>query len=204
MLNRRFAMISTVFVILLLPPIAMQRSEAGYGVQSKRPPSDPRQASVDERIVGAWRGTIQGKTYFLHIGRGNIVGQFNWMELALIHQGKKQTFYLHHKTGFAATVGKGNFFHIADTSKRLNQLRDVKMEELISSVGRYDVYKYDVTQGYLDVWPADQNFVKEAIKAGKIKGNAATIDDTPGNLNRFIESSGAKLFGKPIRFVRVE
>jgi hypothetical protein len=75
MSNDRFPVLSIAFVILLLPGFGMQRSEAGYGVASKHPPSDPRQASVDERIVGVWRATIQDKTYYLHIGTGNIVAE---------------------------------------------------------------------------------------------------------------------------------
>ena len=86
----------------------------------------------------------------------------------------------------------------------ITQLRGSKPEELISSVDRYDILKFDVTEEYLDVWSADQKFIRAAIEAGKIKGTGATIDDTTENLARFIESSGAKLWGRKIRYTRVK
>ncbi len=202
--HQRFAAFGIAFGILLLPGFAMPPVEAGLGLESKRPPSDPHQARVDERLIGAWRAVIQDKTYFLHIGKGNIVGQCNWMELALVNQGEKQSFYVHHKVGFASTVGGNSFFSIADTTKRLNQLRNSTTKELTSSVGRYDIFKYAVTPEFLDVWAAKQEVVKAAVNAGAIKGASATIDDTTDNLIRFIESSALKLFLKPVRFVRVK
>jgi hypothetical protein len=63
------------------------RAEADYGVESTRPVSDPHQASIDDRPVGTWRAVIQEKTYYLHVGTGNIVGQSNWMELVLVNPG---------------------------------------------------------------------------------------------------------------------
>ena len=72
-------------------------AKADLGVESKCPLSDPHQAKIDERTVGTWRAVIQEKTYFLHVGIGNVVGQSNWMELVLVNPGEKPTFYLHHK-----------------------------------------------------------------------------------------------------------
>ena len=203
MLDRRFTLSLIALVSLLLPGFAM-RAEADYGVESNRPLSDPSQAKIDERPVGTWQAVLDGKTYFLHAGTGNIVGQSNWMELVLVHPGEKPSFYLHHKIGFACTIGETSFFNVANLSVLISQLRDSKPEELTSSVERYDIFKYDVTEDYLDVWPADQNFVREAIEAGKIKGSGTTIDDTTENLIRFIESSTEKLWGKNVRYTRVK
>jgi hypothetical protein len=86
----------------------------------------------------------------------------------------------------------------------ITQLRGSKLEEITSSVDRYDILKYDVTEEYLDVWAADQKLVRAAIEAGKIKGTGATIDDTTENLARFIKSSGAKLWSKKVRYTRVK
>lgn len=180
------------------------RAEADYGVESIRPLSDPLQAKVDQRPVGTWRTIIDNKQYFLHAGTGNIVGKSNWMELVLVHPGEKPSFYLHHKIGFVTTIGQTSFFNTANMSVLPSQLRGLTPQELTSSVQRYDVFKYEVTEDCLDVWAADQKFVREAIEAGKIKGNGATIDDTAENLARFIESSVAKLWGKKVRYTRVK
>ena len=203
MSHRWFTLSWTTLAILLLPGFAM-RAEADYGVESKRPLSDPRQAKIDERPVGTWRTIIKGKQYYLHAGTGNIVGKSNWMELVLVHPGEKPSFYLHHKIGFASTIGDQSFFNVANLSVLISQLRGSKTEELTSSIDRYDILKYDVTEDHLDVWAADQKFVRAAIKAGTIKGTDATIDDTTENLIRFIESSAPKLFTNKVRYTRVK
>jgi len=204
MSQRRFALSLMALAILMLPGFGM-RAEADYGVESKRPLSDPGKAKIDERPLGTWRATIQNKPYYLHVGTGNIVGKSNWMELVLVNSGEeKPAFYLHHKIGFASTLGDQRFFHVANLSVLVSQLRGSKTEDLKSAVERYDILKYDVTEDHLDVWPADQKVVRAAIETGKIKGTGATIDDTPEALIRFIESSGATLWGNKIRYTRVK
>ncbi len=197
------ALSSVALVSLLLAGPAMQ-ARADYGVESNCPLSDPRQAAIDERPVGTWRAVINDKTYYLHAGTGNIVGQSNWMELVLVHPGEKPAFYLHHKIGFTCTIGEMNFFNVANMSIPIPQLRGSTPEKLTSAVVRYDIFRYDVAEDQLDVWPADQKFVRAAIEAGTIKGSGATIDDTRENLIRFIESSAAKLWGKKVQYTRVE
>ncbi len=203
MLHRRFTLSLIALLSLLLPGIGMQ-AKADLGVESNRSLSDPHQAKIDERTVGTWRAVIKEKTYYLHVGTGNVVGQSNWMELVLVNPGEKPTFYLHHKIGFPCTVGENSFFNIANLSVLISQLRGSATKDLMSSVGRWDIFKYDVTEEYLDVWAPDQNFVREAIKAGKIKGTEASIDDTTENLIRFIESSAPRLFVKKVRYTRVK
>jgi len=203
MLHRRFTLSLIALVSLLLPGFGM-RAQADLGVESSCPLSDPHQAKIDERTVGTWRAIIKEKTYYLHVGTGNVVGKSNWMELVLVNPGEKPTFYLHHKIGFPNTIGENSFFNIANLSMLISQLRGSKTEDLMSSVGRWDIFKYDVTEEYLDVWAPDQDFVRESIKAGKIKGTDASIDDTTENLIRFIESSAPKLFVKKVRYTRVK
>ncbi len=203
MLRRRFTLSLIALASLLLLGFGM-RAEADYGVESKCPLSDPHQATIDDRPMGTWRAVIQEKTYFLHVGTGNIVGQSNWIELVLVNPGDKPTFYLHHKVGFPSTVGKTSFFNVANMSVLISQLRGSKTEELVSSVERYDILKYEITEDHLDVWPADQKVVRAAIEAGEVKGTDATIDDTAENLIRFLEESAAKLWGNKIRYTRVK
>ena len=103
MLRRQFTLPLIALGSLLLPGFGT-RAEADLGLESDRPLSDPHQAEIDERAVGTWRAIIQEKTYYLHVGIGNVVGQSNWMELVLVNPGEKPTFYLHHKIGFPTTV----------------------------------------------------------------------------------------------------
>jgi hypothetical protein len=203
MSHSRFTLSWIVLGSLLLAGFAL-RAEADYGVESKRPLSDALKAEVDAGPVGTWRTIIDGKQYFLHAGTGNIVGKSNWMELVLVHAGEKPSFYLHHKIGFVSRIGDQRFFNQASLPVLITQLRGSKPEELTSSVDRYDILKYDVTEEYLDVWSANQKFVRAAIETGKIKGTGATIDDTTENLTRFIKSSGDKLWSKKVRYTRVK
>ena len=203
MLQRRFTLSLIALATLLLPGFGM-RAQADLGVESNRPLSDPHQATIDERTVGTWRAIIKEKTYYLHVGTGNIVGQSNWMELALVNPGEKPMFYLHHKIGFPSKIGEDSFFNIANLSVLISQLRGSTTEDLMSSVGRWDIFKYDVTEDYIDVWAPDQEFVREAIKTGAIKGTDASIDDTTENLIHFMESSAPKLFVNQVRYTRVK
>jgi hypothetical protein len=119
MLPRRFTLSLLALVTLLLPGFGM-RAKADLGVESRGPLTDPHQAKIDERTVGTWRAVIQEKTYYLHVGTGNIVGQSNWMELVLVNPGDKPTFYLHHKIGFPSAIGESNFFNMANLSVQLS------------------------------------------------------------------------------------
>lgn len=203
MLHRRFILSLIALASLLLPGFGMW-AQADLGVESSCPLSDPHQATIDERTVGTWRAVIKEKTYYLHVGTGNVVGQSNWMELVLVNPGEKPTFYLHHKIGFPCTVGENSFFNIANLSVLVSQLRGTKTEDLMSSVARWDIFKYEVTDEYLDVLAPEQNIVRAAIKEGKIKGTDASVDDTVENLIQFIESSAPKLFVKKVRYTRVK
>lgn len=202
MLHRRVTL-SLIPLLSLLLGFAL-RAEADYGLASNCSLSDPRQATIDERVVGTWRAVIDGKTYYLHVGTGNIVGESNWMELVLVNQGEKPSFYLYHKIGFPSTIGDQSFFNVANVSVQVSQLRGSKPEELMSAVARYDIFKYELAEDYLDASTADQKFVRESIEAGKIKGTGENIDDSMENLIRFIESSAPKLWGKKVRYTRVK
>ena len=203
MFHRQFTLFFVALVGLLLPGFVMQAA-ADPGMESKCPLSDPHQAKIDDRTVGTWRAVINEKTYFLHVGAGNVVGKSNWMELVLVNPGDKPTFYLHHKIGFPSKVGEHSFFNTASLSVLVSQLRGTTTEDLTSAVDRWDILKYDVTEEYMDVCAPDQKLVREAIKAGTIKGTDAIVDDTTENLIHFLESSAPKLFVKKIRYTRVK
>lgn len=180
------------------------RAKADYGVESRRPLSDPQKAKIENRAVGTWRATLEGKQYYLHAGTGNIVGKSDWMELVLVHPGEKPAFYVHHKIGFVSVIGEQGFFNVANLSVLPTQLRGSKPEELAAAVERYDILKYEVNGDTMEIWAADQKFVKAAIEAGKIKGHGATIEDSTENLVRFIESSPPALWGNKFTYTRVK
>ena len=203
MMHQKFTLASIALVSLQLLGFAMM-AKADYGVESRRPLSDPQKAKIDNRPVGTWRAILDGKQYFLHAGTGNIVGKSDWMELVLVHPGEKPLFYLHHKIGFVSVIGGQNYFNVANLSVQTTQVRGSKPEELAAAVERYDILKYEVNGDTMDIWQADQKFVRAAIEAGKIKGNGATIDDSMENLVRFIESSPPALWAKKFTYTRVK
>jgi hypothetical protein len=203
-MSKRRLTLALITLASLLTTGFAPRAEAGYGLESVRPISDPHQAKIDDRPVGTWRTLIQEKIYFLHVGTGNFVGQSNWMELVLVHPGDKPAFYLHHKMGFATKIGEENYFIVANMSILMSQLRGSSTKDLTESVSNYDIFKYKVSEDHLDVWAADQKFVRAAIEEGKIKGTDQTIDDTPENVISFIKASGEKLFANTVRYTRVK
>lgn len=179
-------------------------AEADYGLESRHPLSDPQKAKIENRAVGTWRATLDGKQYYLHAGTGNIVGKSDWMELVLVHPGEKPSFYLHHKIGFVSVIGEQGYFNVANLSVLMTQLRGSKPEELAAAVERYDILKYELNGDILNIWAADQQFVKAAIEAGKIRGHGATIEDSTENLIHFIESSPPALWGAKFSYERVK
>lgn len=202
-MHRKF---TTPFAALALVQLLglVMAAKADYGVECRRPLSDPQKASIDGGPVGTWRATLNGKQYYLHAGTGNIVGKSNWMELVLVHPGEKPSFYLHHKIGFISAISGQNYFNVANLSVLPTQLRGSKPEELAAAVDRYDILKFELNGDALNVWPADQKFIKAAIAAGKIKGTGATIDDTTENLVRFIQTSPPALWGNKFTYTRVK
>jgi hypothetical protein len=201
--RRKFARSFIALASLQLLGFAML-ARADYGVESRRPLSDPQRAKIENRAAGTWRATINTNQYYLHVGTGNIVGKSDWMELVLVHPGVKPSFYVHHKIGFVSVIGGQSYFNVANLSVLATQLRGSKPEDLATAVERYDILKYEVNGDTLIVWAADQKFVKAAIEAGKIKGHGATIDDSMENLNRFIESSPPALWGNKFTYTRVK
>lgn len=202
-MHRKFTPPFIALAILQLLGFTML-AKADYGVECRRPLSDPQKASIDNGPVGTWRATLKDKQYYLHAGTGNIVGKSNWMELALVHPGEKPAFYLYHKIGFVSAIGGQTYFNVANLSVLPTQLRGSKPEELVAAVDRYDVLKYELNGDTLNVWNADQKFIKAAIAAGKIKGTGATIEDTTENLIRFIESSPPALWANKFTYTRVK
>src|SRR5512134_189947 len=132
MLHRKFTLSLIALASLQLVGFIML-ARADYGVESRRPLSDPQKAKIENRAVGTWRATIDGKQYYLHAGTGNIVGKSDWMELVLVHPGEKPSFYLHHKIGFVSVVGGKNYFNVANLSVLVTQIRGTKPEELAAA-----------------------------------------------------------------------
>jgi hypothetical protein len=203
MLHRRLTLSLIALVGLLLGSGTIARAD--YGVTSSRPMSDPLKAETAQRLIGTWRTVIGGDTYYFHVGAGNILGKLNWMELVLVRAAKKKpAFYVRHFIGFPTTIGDDTYFNIGYPSKLIPQLRGAKPEEVIASVDRYDIFQLRLTGDHLDILVPDQKLIRASIKAGKIKGKDAKVDDTRENLIKFIKSSGKKLFPRNFRYTRVK
>jgi len=203
MLHRRVTLVLIVLVGLLLG--FGTEARADYGVTSSGPLSDPLKAKVEQRLIGTWRTVIRGQTYYFHIGAGNILGKLNWMEVALVKPGtKKPDFYMRHFVGFPTIIDGEIYFNIGYSSKLIPQLRGATPKEVVASIDRYDIFQLKLTGEYLDVMAPDQKLVREAIKAGKIKGKDAKVDDTQENLIKFIKATGPKLFSRQFRYTRVK
>jgi hypothetical protein len=202
MLHRKLTLSLIALVSLQLLGFTLL-AKADYGVESRRPLSDPQKAELDNRPVGTWRATIGGKQYYLHVGTGNIVGKSDWMEVVLVLPGEKPSFYMHHKIGFVSVIGEQSYFNVANLSVLTTQLRGSTPEQLAAAVERYDILKYDFNGDTMDVWPADPKFVRAAIEAGKIKGNGATLEDNMENLIGFIKSSPPALWRNKVGYTRV-
>jgi hypothetical protein len=203
MLHRKLTLPFIALVSLQLLGFSLL-ARADYGVESRRPLSDPQKAKIENHAVGTWRAIISTNQYYLHAGTGNIVGKSDWMELVLVHPGAKPAFYVHHKIGFVSVIGGQNYFNVANLSVLPTQIRGSKPEELAAAVERYDILKYEVNGDTMTVWAADQKVVKAAIEAGQIKGNGATIEDSTENLVRFIESAPPTLWGNKFTYTRVK
>ncbi|MGZ8900918.1 MAG: hypothetical protein ACXW3Z_12550 [Limisphaerales bacterium] len=196
----RFSLALECLALLWFPAIA----RGDYGVESRRPLPEPQRPVIDNAAVGTWRGVLDGKSYFLHVGIGNAVGKSDWMELVLVRPGEKPTFYMYHKIGFVSVVGGQHYFNVANLSVLIAQLRGSKPEELASAVERYDILKYNVNGNTMEIWAADQKFIRAAIEKGQIKGNGATVEDTMENLTRFIESAPPELWVAKFNYTRVD
>jgi len=203
MLHRRTTL-SLIALMGLILGLGMT-ARADYGITSSRPLSDPMETKIDQRLIGTWRTVIRNETYYFHIGAGNILGKLNWMELVLVKPGKKKpAFYMRHFVGFPTIIGDKNYFNIGYTSKLVPQLRGAKPKDLIASVDRYDIFQYKFVGDTLEILAPDQKFIRTSIKAGKIKGKDAKIDDTVEKLLAFMKSIGKKMFPKKFVYTRVK
>ena len=61
-------------------------ARADYGVESRRPLSDPQKAKVDNRPVGTWRATLDGKQYLIGdrftVADLNVASVLSWTQMA--------------------------------------------------------------------------------------------------------------------------
>ena len=120
------------------------------------------------------------------------------MELVLVHPGEKLSFMCITRSVLSASLVGQGYFNVANLSVLPTQLCGSKPEELALAVERYDILSGKVNGDTMNIWAADQKFVKAAIEAGKIKGHGATIEDSTENLDWLLNHrrplSGANKF----------
>ena len=111
---------------------------------------------------------------------------------------------MRHFIGFPTVIGDDIYFNVGYTPKLIPQLRGAKPDEVIASVDRYDIFLLRLTGDTLDIFAPDKKLIREAIKAGKIKGRDGKIDDTRENFVKFVKSGGKKLFPRKVPYTRVK
>ena len=74
----------------------------------------------------------------------------------------------------------------------------------MASVDRYDVFEYKFVGDKLEIMAPSQKVVRASIKAGKIKGSNAKVDDTVANLLAYIKLMGKKMFTTKFVYTRVK
>jgi hypothetical protein len=178
-------------------------------VDSTKPLSDPRKAEPDKQLLGLWRHVAEdGRISFYHIGQA---GQ-EWPEGVLRvvgvshHQGQLDP--AAEMLLFVSRVGQKAYLNIAELKPDLAQQIKEKGWEAVQG---YFLWRYQIEADRLTVWPMDNDAKRQAIEAGKLKGEVSTgrfrvakFTDTPENLARFLAEAGDSLLSKePVRLERV-
>ncbi len=178
-------------------------------VDSTKPLVDPQKAKPDKGLWGLWRHVDQeGHISFYHIGQAGD----EWPD------GVFRVVGVSHREGkveppgemllFTAQVGGKSYLNIAEPKPAL--LEKIK-EKGWEAVEGYFLWRYQIEGDRLTVWAMDNEAKRQAIEAGKLKGEMsagqvrfAKFTDTPENLARFLAEAGDSLFASdPVRLERV-
>lgn len=178
-------------------------------VDSTKPLVDPQKAKPDNQLLGLWRYVGQdGQVSFYHIGQAGD----EWPE------GVFRVVGVTHREGkleppvemaiFPAQVGGKSYLNIAEPKPGL--LEKIK-EKGWEAVEGYFIWRYQIEGDRLTVWAMDNEAKRQAVEAGKLKGEVSTgrvrfakFTDAPENLARFLSEAGDRLLSKdPVRLERL-
>jgi len=170
-------------------------------VDSDNPLSDPKQAAVDQGLLGVWRAREkEGDVVYYHVGKAGDKFPEGVLRVRTVVHDKNGE--LDRPNGddtimFTTTMGKNHYVNVtvidAEAVKALGDKWDP------AKADGYFIYKYEIDGDKLSVATIDSDQKKAAIKAGKLKGEGEgdnpRFTDSTENLARFIASpAGDKIF----------
>lgn len=179
---------------------------------STNPLSEPAASKADKQLIGVWRHKDDEGTTYYHVGTlgGNAPDSvLRVVTVVLDKNGELEE--PDQAIAFPTTIAGVNYLNVASAKpEQLAQIREKGWQAgLLDS---YFILKYRVEDGALLAWHIDYDAKKEAIEAGKIKGEIKQADDggvrrftdTSQNLAKFVASAPKGLFSEtPLRFERV-
>ena len=210
----------TSALVILITGIAGALLVMSCSPVSLSPLSDPKNATYDPRLAGAWRSpSDDGTTGFLHIGKmeGNLT----------------KVICIEHKEGGELKHSVLAMFPTAiDRAQYMNIIFDEVSTGIPKEIKGYTFAKYDFTENDngLLVSLISLQAVADAINTGQLKGTlkckapappaedskgaadqkteeslqCAVITDTPENIIKFIRAADpGELFANPVRLERV-
>lgn len=203
-------------------------------VVSEQPLSEPKDAKVDERLLGTWRAEDGPKTVFFICSRSDVkhhpAGMVR-LEAIEIENAKssflRTPYYFfvselpgHSYMNLVSTFGRLAPIETKDRSSNLAVNRE--SDEFLATqlkkplVPFYEFLRFEIarnpgTPERLTTWGLDEQETKKTIDSGRLKGSTdsdgAVLKGSPEQLRAFFESpAGKELFstGKKYVFVRVK
>jgi hypothetical protein len=137
-------------------------------VDSKSPLSSADNAKVDEGIVGAWReSTNDGETIY-HIGLAGPKYPSGMLRIIAVTSHNNTLQAPSHYIGYTTTLGGKSYLNIVLDEAKIKDFDQNGWDA--DKVEGYFLVKYKIDGGKGTVWSINGAARKDAIKAGKIKG----------------------------------
>lgn len=149
---RRLAAVALLAVASCQPP------------QFDNPLSDPAGAKIDAKLVGDYRGAIDGHPVFVHV----YGGENGLIDLVLVGDDDKKGAMLLTFQGFTTELGTRKFLNLKPTMAKDFWGAD------FATGPKWLFARYTVDAKGLTLWQMKDDAVKDLVKAGTIKG---TVDD---------------------------
>jgi hypothetical protein len=172
------------------------------GCVMKDPLSNPDDAKLDERLIGAWKyqeGKFKDHTSILFIGKADVCGAPpGIMKTLSVDNDEKKQVRVSTEYFFPTFLGKGSYANFFDVS----QLEGEKEKAWPKTpIREWWLTKYAVESDRLTVWLVDPNAAEKAITMSEVRGiveekgllkiKSITFTDSK-DLSRFLLDGGEK------------